>query len=178
MAKKIFAGIGVAIALFLVFVSMKSGKFRYERSGVINAPAENVYRYISDFKRGKLWNPYAQKDPNMKTNFIGPDAQVGSIMEFDGNSEAGAGKLEIIKLVPNQSVDIRLIMTSPFYAENLIEYRLTPEGAGTRFSWAMSGDGGFMGKLISTVFDCEKMIAGDFETGIARLKTVVEAEKK
>ena len=79
--------------------------------------------------------------------------------------------------MPNQAVDIKLIMTAPFRAENLVQYTLTPEAAGgTRFTWAMSGDGGFMGKLMSVVFDCEKMIAGDFEKGIANLKKVVESD--
>ena len=114
----------------------------------------------------------------MKTNFKGSDAQVGSVMEFDGNREAGSGKLEVLRLVPNRAVAIKLNMTSPFRAENLVEYRLTPEEAGTRFSWAMSGDGGFMGKLVSTFIDSEKMVAGDFETGIANLKTLAESEKK
>jgi hypothetical protein len=60
----------------------------------------------------------------------------------------------------------------------LIQYSLTPEASGgTRFTWAMSGDGGFMGKLISVIIDCEKMIGGQFEQGIQNLKTVIESKK-
>ncbi len=68
-------------------------------------------------------------------------------------------------------------MIKPFRGENLIQYKLTPEGSGTRFSWTMSGDGGFMGKLMTVIIDCEKMIAGQFTEGINNLKAVVEAQK-
>jgi hypothetical protein len=113
----------------------------------------------------------------MKKTFTGPDAQVGSILEFDGNKDAGSGTLEILKLVPNQSVQLKLIMTKPMHAENIIDYTLSPEGAGTRFTWAMSGDGGFMGKLINVFIDCEKMIGDQMEIGIKNLQTLVESQK-
>lgn len=174
MLAKVLITVIVVIAVFLAFVSTRKSQFRYERSGVINAPADKIYPYLCDFKKGLLWNPFAQKDPNMKSSFSGPEAQVGSVMEFNGNREAGSGKLEITKMIPNQTVEMKLTMTSPFNAENLVHYELTPEGNGTRFSWAMEGDGGFMGKLITVFMDCEKMIAGEFEKGIAQLKTIVE----
>lgn len=176
MALKIVLGIAVLLLVFLIFVSTREGKFSYERSGVINAAAAKIFPYISDMKMGALWSPYEKKDPNMKKTFVGPGDQAGSVMEFDGNAEAGSGKLEILKTVPNESVDIQLTMTKPFAASNLIRYSLTPEGEGTRFTWAMSGDGGFLGKLLNTLIDCEKMVAGDFEVGIQNLKQVVEAQ--
>lgn len=177
MLSKIIIGLVVVLAIFFGFVSTRNAQFRYERNGVINAPAEKIFPYISNFKLGGQWNPYEQKDPNMKKTFTGTDGQVGSIFVFDGNKDAGAGKLEILKIVPNQSVQIRLTMTAPIAAENIIDYTLTPEGTGTRFSWAMSGDGGFIEKLIGVFIDCEKMVAGDMETGIRNLKTLVETQK-
>ncbi|MBL7716298.1 MAG: SRPBCC family protein [Bdellovibrionales bacterium] len=177
MLKKILLGLVVVTIAFMGYVATRESKFRYERSGVINAPAAKIFPYISNFKMGSLWSPYEKVDPNMKKNFVGPDAQVGSMMEFDGNMEAGSGKLEITKMVPNEMVEIRLIMTKPLYADNTIEYRLSPDGAGTRFTWAMSGDGGFMGKLMTLLIDCEKMVGDQFTQGIQSLKAVVEAEK-
>lgn len=177
MIKKIGLGVLIALVAFLGFVSTKNGQFHYERSGVINAPAAKIFSYLSNFKMGHLWSPYEKMDPNMKKTFTGTDGTVGSVMEFEGNSETGSGKLEMLKVEPNSLVEIKLTMIKPFHGENLIQYKLTPEGAGTRFSWSMSGDGGFMGKLISVFINCEKMMAGQFESGIANLKAVVEAQK-
>ncbi|HVK61176.1 MAG TPA: SRPBCC family protein [Bdellovibrionales bacterium] len=174
MFLKVGAALVVVIGLFLIFVSTREGKFRYERSGVIAASPEQIFPYISDFKKGAEWSPYEKVDPAMKKTFSGPEAAVGSVMEFDGNADAGSGKLEILKIVPNELVEIRLTMLKPIHADNIVEYRLTPEASGTKFTWAMHGDGGFFGKLINVFIDCEKMVAGQFSEGIANLKAVVE----
>ncbi|MBS1962049.1 MAG: SRPBCC family protein [Bdellovibrionales bacterium] len=177
MLKKILLALVLALLAFVGYAATRDGHFRYERSGVIEAPAEKIYAYISDFHRGNEWSPYMQKDPSMKLAYSGTDGQPGAKLEFDGNKDTGSGTLEILRTVPNREVDIRLTMTKPFHAENLIEYRLVPEGTGTRFSWAMSGDGGLPGKIMALLIDCEKMVTKDFETGIANLKRVVESAK-
>jgi len=177
MLKKIALALVVILVGFLGYVSTREGHFRYERSGVIDAPPAKVYEYLSDFRHGQEWSPYEKADPTMKKVFQGDGNHVGDILEFEGNSESGSGALEMVKQVPNESVEIKLTMTKPFHAENLIEYKLAPEGDGTRFTWAMSGDGGFLGKLMNVFIDCEKMVAGQFETGIANLKSVLETPK-
>ncbi len=165
------------VVLFVGYVASRDGKFHYERSGVINASAEKIFPYLIDFHLGQQWSPYEKMDPNMKRNFIGTAGQPGSIMEFDGNKDVGAGKLELLKVQPNDLVQIRLTMIRPFKGENLIEYKLTPEGSGTRFTWSMSGDGGFMGKLMAVLIDCEKMLGDQMTSGINNLKAVVESQK-
>jgi hypothetical protein len=112
----------------------------------------------------------------MKKNFIGSGNEVGSAMEFEGNSDAGSGKLEMLKIVPNQAVDIKLTMLKPFHAENLVQYSLSTEDEGTRFTWVMSGNGRFLGKLMTTLIDCEKMVGDQFSQGIFNLKTLIESQ--
>lgn len=177
MWKKIGIGLVGLILAFLGFVSTRSGHFAYERSGVIQASADRIFPYISNLRRGGDWSPYEKVDPNMKKNFIGEDGQVGSTMEFEGNNDVGSGKIEILKVIPNETVELKLTMIKPFYGENQIVYKLSPEGNGTKFTWAMSGEGGFMGKLMSVLIDCEKMIGDQFSQGIDNLKTVVEGQK-
>ncbi len=177
MLKKIGMALVVGLLGFLLFVSTRESKFSYERSGFIQAPPEKVFPYISQLKLGSLWSPFEEADPNMKKNYIGADGSPGAIYEFEGNSDVGAGKLEILKVTPSEAVELKLTMIKPFAAENFILYTLTPENGGVRFSWRMSGDGGFMGKLMSVLIDCDKMIGGQFEKGIANLKKLVEAQK-
>ena len=177
MGKRIAIVVVVILVVFIGFVMSRPSHFNYERSGVINAPAEKIFPYISNFKLGGEWSPYEKVDPNMKKVYSGTDGQVGSVMEFDGNKEAGSGKLEILNIVPNQSVEIKLTMTKPFFAENIVHYKLSPEGEGTRFTWSMSGENGFLGKLIGVLIDCEKMVADQFVVGINNLKALVEAQK-
>ena len=111
----------------------------------------------------------------MKTKIIGPDGQVGTVMEFEGNRDAGSGKLEFLKITAPTEVNLKLTMIKPFPAENLIVYHLSAnEGGGTKFTWSMSGDNGFLGKMMVVFIDCEKLIGGQMEQGIKNLKEVVE----
>lgn len=175
MLEGVAIGVGGVILGFVGFVATRNGKFRYERSGLIEAPPERIFPYLSDFRLGSEWSPYEKKDPSMKKKFSGPAAGTGSVMEFEGNRDVGAGKLEILKVVPNELVEIRLTMLRPFRAENIVTYRLTPESGGTRFSWSMQGDGGFFGKLMNVLIDCEAMVADEFSAGIQNLKNRIES---
>jgi hypothetical protein len=49
-----------------------------------------------------------------------------------------------------------------------------PQGGATEVTWAMQGASPFIGKLMGLVFDMDKMIGGDFEAGLAALKTLAE----
>lgn len=178
MIANVLLVVGVLLLIFIGFIASREGKFHYERSGVIHASAAEIFPYISDFRKGELWSPYEKMDPAMKKTFRGPEAQVGSIMEFEGKPQAGSGSLEILKLVPNELVEIRLIMTKPFPADNIVRYKLSPESDGTRFTWTMSGDGGFIGKLLNFFVDCEALVAGQFSEGINSLKELVESQRR
>lgn len=175
MAMKIGLGLMAVIAVFLTYVATRDGKFHVERSGVIHASKEKIFPYISNLRLGGEWSPYEKMAPEMKKTYHGEDGHVGSKMEFE-SKEAGSGSIEILNIVPNESVSLRLIMTAPFKGDNRIEYKLTSEGDGTKFSWAMSGEGGFMGKLMAVLIDCEKMIGDQFSQGIANLKAVAEKQ--
>ncbi|MCK6597144.1 MAG: SRPBCC family protein [Bdellovibrionaceae bacterium] len=176
MFKKFALATVIGLVLFLGYVSTKPSKFHYEKSVLINATADKIFPYLSNFKMGKEWNPFDQRDPNITRKFLGFDAQVGSVMEFEGNSDAGSGRLEILKIVSNELVEIRLIMTKPMAADNLIQYKLRTNGTGTEFTWSMSGDGGFVGKLFCTFIDVEKMMLDQFEIGFTNLKKIVESK--
>jgi hypothetical protein len=177
VAKKFVVVLVVLLIAFLGYVSTRPGQFHYERNGVINASADKIFPYLSSFKEGAAWSPYEKKDLQMKKIFTGTDGQVGATMAFEGNKEVGSGKLEMLKIVPNEVVEIRLTMLEPVRGESLVQYKLTPVDGGTQFSYSMSGESGFLGKLMSTVIDCEKMVGDDFSIGIANLKTLVESKK-
>lgn len=176
MLKKTVIAVTGVMALLLVIVQTRPDHFSITRSGVINASAEKIYPFITQFKLGEQWSPFDTPEMKLKKTFSGEDGTVGAKMTFEGD-EQGAGELTILKLVPNQSAEINLHMIKPFDAENLIEYSLQPEGAATKFTWTMSGKMNFLAKAFSLFMDCEKMIGPEFEKGIASLKRVVEAQK-
>ena len=174
MMTTILVSLAILLAGFLIYVSTRPGYFNYERSGLLKATPAKIYPYISQLSLGGAWSPYEKRDPGMKKTFKGEDGKIGSLMIFDAKPGVGTGQIEILNLNPNESVEMKLIMTKPIKANHIIKYKLTPEGSATRFSWSMEGENGFMGKLMTTVINCEKMMGKDMNEGIENLKKVIE----
>jgi hypothetical protein len=51
-------------------------------------------------------------------------------------------------------------------------------GAKTEVTWTMTGKNNFMGKAFSLFVDYDKMVGGDFEKGLASMKTLAESSGK
>lgn len=170
----VLLAIPAAVALFLIFVAMKPNTFRIERSIRVDAPADRVHAMINDFRRWPDWSPWEDKDPGMTRTLSGAETGPGAIYAWDGNRNIGAGRMEILESVAPERVSIQLDFLRPFTARNTAEFTMKPDGAGTRVTWAMFGPQPFIGRLIDTIMNCDRMIGREFETGLARLKARVE----
>jgi len=69
---------------------------------------------------------------------------------------------------------MQLDMLKPMKARNAVEFTLQPNGSGTTVTWAMSGRQPFIGKLMTIFIDCDRMVGGQFEKGLANLKATAE----
>lgn len=164
----------IAVVGILGYAAMQPDDFRIARSTTIKAPPDKIYPLMSDFRRGMEWSPYEKKDPNMKRSFSGPASGKGSIYEFEGNGEIGAGRLEIAEAVPPSKVVLKLDMIKPFQASNIVEYSLVPKGSATEVTWSMHGAQPLLARVMCLFFNMDKMVGADFETGLANLKTIAE----
>ena len=63
-------------------------------------------------------------------------------------------------------------------ATNIAEFTFQPEGNQTVVTWTMTGKNNFIGKAFSLVVNCDKMVGGQFEKGLATMKSVVETSTK
>jgi hypothetical protein len=99
-------------------------------------------------------------------------------MEWNGNNKVGAGRMTISDNRVNEVLHIKLEFFRPFKATNVAEFTFKPEGDQTVVTWTMSGKNNFMGKAFSLFMDCDKMVGGDFEKGLANLNAVTQATAK
>jgi Polyketide cyclase / dehydrase and lipid transport len=148
--------------------------FRVTRSLEMSAPAEKIYSILSDFRRSPEWSPYEKLDPDMKRTLSGAATGKGAVYAWDGDSNAGAGRMEIAEATPAQSITLKLDFIRPFEASNTVEYKLQPKGNSTQVSWDMHGPMPFISKVMCVFVDLDKMVGKDFETGLANLKTLAE----
>jgi uncharacterized protein YndB with AHSA1/START domain len=164
----------VAMAAILVVAATKPDTFRIQRAATIKAPPEKIFPLINDLHRHLSWSPF-EKDPAMKRSFNGAEIGKGQVYAWDGNRQVGAGRIEITEALPPSKVAMKLDMLRPLKASNDVEFTLVPNGDSTVVTWAMRGRQPYMAKLMSTLINCDKMVGGQFEQGLAKLKTVAES---
>jgi hypothetical protein len=166
--------LAIAIAVILALAARKPDDFRYERSIVVDAPADRIYPFVSDFRKWIVWSPYEAKDPDMKRTYGERAEGVGAVYAWDGNREIGAGRMEIADAAQPSLIRIRLDFFRPFKANNLAEFIFTPTGGQTHVTWAMNGKSNFMSKVLCTVMNVDRMVGNDFDKGLKALKAAAE----
>lgn len=170
----VFGLIVLAVVVIAAIASLQPSTFTIERSTVIAAPPDRILPFLDDFHHFKQWSPWEHLDPNMTANISGATSGVGSVYQWQGNSKAGAGRMEIVSENPSQVVE-KLDFLKPFESHNTITYTLTPEDSSTKVTWSMSGPAGYLTKVMTLFTSMDKMVGPDFERGLASLKTAVEA---
>ncbi len=174
MLKLVLIVLVLGVVAVLGYAATKPNAFRYERKATIKAPPEKIFAILNDPRKGVLWSPFEQADPAMKKTFSGAETGTGSVYEWDGDKNAGAGRMEIVESVPPSKIVSRLEFFRPFKATNTAEFIMTPRGDSTEVTWAMYGPVPFIGKIMNVFINCENMVGGQFEKGLANLKALAE----
>lgn len=177
MLKKVGFGFAVGILILIAVIATRPGTFRVERSTQITAPAEVVFANVNALDQWAAWSPWDKKDPNMTRTFSGPSTGVGAEYGWAGNDEVGEGKMTIVASKPAERIDIKLEFTKPFEATNDTSFVFaSADNNATLVTWSMEGKNNFMAKAAHMVMDMDKMVGGDFEKGLATLKSVSESQ--
>lgn len=166
----------VIVVAILAYASTRPGTFRVARSAHIDAPPEDIYPLIADFRAWTAWSPYETRDPDMKRTYGGADEGVGAAYAWDGNKNIGSGNMKIVETDKPSRIVIDLNFTAPMKANNTAIFTLVPQEGGTLVTWSMEGEANLMAKLVQLFMDMDKMVGTDFEAGLAKLKSQAEAK--
>ena len=176
MLLRIVRYVAVVLAIFLVYVAMRPSEMLVSREIVIGAPAEVIFPYINNSKKANDWMPWKDSDPEVEMVYSGPDEGVGSKSNWNSKGQMGTGEALVVESVQHKVVKTQLTYTKPFQMSQLAEISLTPAESGTRVKWTVSGKVGFFFKLMGVFVSCDKMIGGEFEKGLSKLKHQVEGK--
>lgn len=146
-----------------------------ERSIIIDAPASEITPFVADLHRWTVWSPWEGQDPDLKRVYTGTPGSVGSTYAWNGNRKAGAGTMAVSRVTPTE-VDVDLAFTAPFKSTSSVEFRLVESAATTKVVWTMTSPQNFMARVMRIFINMDKLIGADFEKGLGRLKSAVEAE--
>lgn len=158
-----------AIIALLVF----DNTYHYEKSMVINAPKEKIWKQINTMKGFNQWNPWMKLDKNMKIEYSGNSGEVGDRYCWDSkNDDAGAGCQEIKALVPNEKQTTEMTFKRPFAGQAMSDIVLTSEGNGTKVIWSMDTEQETWMKIMKPMMDYQ--MGKSYGEGLENLKKLVE----
>ena len=178
MLKTILIALAVIVVVIVIIVALQSSLFRIARSTTISAPPPAVFAQVNDFHKWEAWNPWGRIDPAMKQSYEGTPVGTGAIYTWTGNNEVGEGRMTITDSRPSELIRIKLEFFKPLAATHTAEFTFKPEGNQTVVTWAMFGEKNFMAKAIHLFMNMDKMIGGQFEKGLADMKSIVEGAPK
>ena len=170
--------IAALVLIFIIVVAMQPAEFNVMRSAKLAEPPEKIFPHVNDLHLWEAWSPWAKLDPNAKNSFAGPASGVGAAMAWEGNCKVGVGRMTITESKASSLIRFRLEFEKPMKATNTAEFTFKPEGGQTVVTWSMAGRNNFAGKVFGLFMNCDKMIGGQFEKGLAQLKSVAEAVQK
>lgn len=175
--KKVLIGLGIVIAALVILGLALPKDFTLEREVIINKPKDAVFAYTKMLKNGNDWSPWSKRDPNIVIEYRGEDGTVGFVSSWRGNKDVGAGEQEIKAVVEGERIDTELRFKEPM--EDTSRAYLITEAVGdqqTKVRWGMAGPRKFPMNLICFFLGVDKMIAKDFEDGLASLKSILEQQ--
>ncbi len=172
---KILIAVAVVLALLAGFIATRPEDFRITRSAAMSAPAAAAFAQVNDFHNWAAWSPWEKLDPDLKRTFEGAPAGTGAVYSWDGNKQVGAGRMTMLESRPGEVIRLKLEFFRPFAATNGTEFAFQPEGNQTRVTWTMDGKNTFITKAFHLVMNMDKVVGGDFEKGLAQMKSIVEA---
>lgn len=169
----------VLVAAIAAYAATRPDTFRVQRSTTVNAPADKIFPLINDFHNWTAWSPYEKRDPALKRTYSGAQSGKGAVYAWEGNSNVGAGCMEIMDAPSPSAVVIKLDFIRPFEGHNVAEFTMEPQGgsnapAATNVTWAMHGPAPFITKVMGIFLNMDTMIGKDFEAGLSNIKALAE----
>lgn len=176
--KRALLTLAVLLGIFAIIVAMQPADYKITRSATMSAPAEVVFAQINDFHNWDAWSPWAKLDPNVKNTFEGPASGTGAMFSWVGNDQVGVGKMTITDSKPNEHIGIKLEFKKPYEDSSNVDYNFKSEGDKTAVTWSMDGKKNFVAKAMCMFMDMDKMVGGQFEQGLSKIKEISEAKSK
>ncbi len=174
MIKKIALVAVILLVGVFAYAATMPDTLHIQRTASIKAPPEKIYPLITDFRRWESWSPYEKVDPAMKKTYSGAASGKGAVYEWDGNSEVGQGRMEIIDTADPTRVTIKLDFMKPLEGHNTAVFALVRQGDTTNVTWTMDGPTPYVGKLIGVFMNMDTMVGSQFEEGLTNLKGLTE----
>ena len=171
----IVAALVAVVAVIAGVASTRPDQMHIERSKVIAASPADLYPYANNFDLWMTWNPWNDLDPKQVVTHSESREGVGAWYHWKGNDQVGEGQMTITASEAPNKVVSKLEFIAPFQSVAQVTMTFTPDGEGTKVTWAMDEDLKLMSKVMGLFMDMDKMLGDDFNKGLNKLAPLAEA---
>jgi uncharacterized protein YndB with AHSA1/START domain/DNA gyrase inhibitor GyrI len=142
-------------------------KLTIERSVVIESPLADVYALVSDFHRWPEWSPWLVADDTARLSY----ADGGHSYTWESDI-VGGGTMRLLDAKPNQSLELSLLLLTPWESESGVHFTFKAIDSGTRVTWRMDGTLPIFLFFLKSIM--QTVIGMDYERGLGMLKDLAE----
>lgn len=173
MKKLLYVIVGLFV-IYLILCLVGPGDVKIERSASVNAPADVIKTRLTDLRLfHDAWSPWTEKDPGMKTTYTGEMGQPGSSMSWESDKkDVGKGTMTYVNTVGDSVLEN---LHFDGMGDAKVYFTVTPDGSANKVTWGMQNHIGFMMRGMMLFMNMDKMVGGDFEKGLTRLKPLMES---
>ncbi|MCB0474751.1 MAG: SRPBCC family protein [Flavobacteriaceae bacterium] len=169
------------LLLFLVvaasiYIATLENTYDVKRSIKIKAPVSVVYKQVNDFKNWPSWSPWLQQDPETALSYGDRTSGDGATYSWKSGI-IGEGKMETITAIPDDSISQKMELMKPWNSKSDVYWVFRPVNDSTEVTWGMKGSMGFLDRaFIALRGGMDKMVGPDYEKGLVKLDSVVQAD--
>jgi hypothetical protein len=173
LLKKIGFGILGLFVLLLIVGFLLPSEVHIEKSQVIDAPVDRIFRNVYDLRNWEKWSPYKKMDPLMEFSYSNPPVGVGAFYNWSSElPELGNGKLTITELQANKKIVTSVEMED--FGDAKGQFIFEPYKNDVKVTWMMDSN---MGRnpfaKLGSIF-MKSAMKKQFSNGLSQLKKVSE----
>lgn len=164
----ILGALAILILGLFVFSLYLPSRLKIERSLLIEARPEVVFREVNTLRNWERWSPWHQLDPAMKLVYGEKESGAGASYSWESKKRnVGRGSLSITDSRPYEYIAININFTG--HGTTKGNFRFEPVEEHTRVTWVMEMTVGQnpASKVIGLMMN--KWVGRDFERGLQQL---------
>ena len=167
----------VIVAVLLIIPLFISKDMNYEKSILIDASINKVWKNVSSLSAMDQWSPWNAKDPGMERSLSGIDGEVGAKQSWvSEKKDVGEGSQTIVGVEEPKQLFTKLEFIKPFKSEADAYVKLKEEGSGTMATWGFESQMAYPMNIMKLFMNFEKNMDKDFGAGLSKLKSISETD--
>ncbi|WP_179315653.1 SRPBCC family protein [Winogradskyella undariae] len=160
-----------------IYIAVQPNSFEVTRTRTIKAPQSVVYDNVIDFKNWESWSPWTEAKPEIKITLSDKTEGIGGSYSWNDNGELG--NMTTTATIPKTSITQEVQFGD--FPKSEVDWTFDSNNDGsTDVTWSITGKNlPFAFKMYAAFSGgMEKQIGPDYERGLEKLDSIVQAEMK